>query len=290
MRKFLEEYGFTILAVIVIISLIVISSGIASPVFNAIKNIMTSTGDKTTTIKNYDNEDVDILTKEWKPLEMTDVEMETKDNISIIGNFTPGQIVSIGDSQYRVLAADGTKVKVLSLSAQGSSIFGYSTTYADSILDNTLNNFYTNLPKEIKESIVDEEVSQSYYKLENGTLAGADLQITHDDTSNNYYFKLINTVNVGNRKVYALGIEDIIEYFGNTISNTELNKFVFNSDTMYSDVWLRSGTDVENSGMALFASNGKILNNRSVSGGSYSYHPVFTLDLRILHDMIYKVD
>lgn len=64
MRKFLEEYGFTILAAIVIISLIIISTGIASPVFNAIKNIMTSTGEKTTTIKNHDNEDVDILTKE----------------------------------------------------------------------------------------------------------------------------------------------------------------------------------------------------------------------------------
>lgn len=167
---------------------------------------------------------------------MTDVEMETNDNISIIGNFTPGQIVSIGDGQYRVLDTDGTKAKVLSLSAQGSSIFGSSKEYSGSALDNALNNFYNNLPSEIKESIVDEEISQSYYKLENGTLAGSDLQITHDDVSNNYYFKLINTVNVGNRKVYALGIEDIIEYFGNTISNTELNKFVFNSDTMYSDV------------------------------------------------------
>ena len=38
----------------------------------------------------------------------------------------------------------------------------------------------------------------------------------------------INVAKLRNRKVYALGIEDIIEYFGNIISNTELNKFVFN--------------------------------------------------------------
>ena len=91
------------------------------------------------------------------------------------GDFSmKGNLVTINDTQYRVLAVDGTMAKVMSMANDVSSEFNGSKVtvsfggtdgqkYADSNLDNTMTNYYNSLPSAIQNAIVEQNINQSMY-------------------------------------------------------------------------------------------------------------------------------
>ena len=140
-----------------------------------------------------------------------------------------GDIIYLNNEgkSYRVLKVDGTKIKVLAMHDTTEMKFDSettNTTYAGSDLDNYLNGetdgcFYYSLSDAIKSAIVPQNIVQKFYDMHGST---------NSQTNDNYYnFESVNpnsqlyiwyentneSKEVGQRKVFTLGIEDIIEYF-----------------------------------------------------------------------------
>lgn len=196
------------------------------------------------------------------------------------GDFSSkGNLVTINDTQYRVLEVNGTQVKVLSTESIRTSSFNTSKItvsfgnhtglkYADSALDHSMITFYNNLPSTIKKAIVPQTIYQSMYSYIN--------PIRSTDK--------ITEIEIGQRFVYALDVDDVIDYLGEYSSGEPyvLNEMFFNTTSLSSNIaWLRSVVS-GNSNYALFVNgNSGRLNEASWahSGGVY---PAFVLDLSLL--------
>lgn len=174
-----------------------------------------------------------------------------------------GDIVLFGGHRYRVLKANGWDIEVMCLDivwqryeespsdpehqATFQTADGEATgvKYAGSDLDVYLNEtWYASLPEDVQEAIIEQEgLVQDMYNLdaEEGT---EDFLITGGTFGITYRIKKVSItgVEIGNRKVYELGIQDFIEYFGNQTTNDSINEFYFEvdeSNTILSS-WLNS--------------------------------------------------
>ena len=219
----------------------------------------------------------------------------------VVGDFsTKGSLVTINNTQYRVLAVDGTMAKVMSMANGVSSKFNSSSVtasfggtdgqkYAGSILDNEMTNFYNGLPAELQNAIVEQNISQSMYRWTSGTNASANFSawyakpFTDATTSgNNYYLTRIAEVNVGTRKVFALDVDDVINYLGSNSTAKDVNEMFFekrNSVSRY--VWLRSASS--DSSSSAFRVNGYYGYLSYIHyGNSGEVRPAFVLDLSLL--------
>lgn len=209
-----------------------------------------------------------------------------------------------GDKQYKVLKnISGTTYEVLGLFyTQSSSHFGTSNTYNGSTVDTALNStFYNTLTQTAKSAIVDKSIQQdslytttstsaSGYKAKYGTWSSS----SDPTTPNNYIISTGWLASVGTRHIYALGVQDIIDYCGATTSmtftNTTLNYEniwkMFNTTreggNSMPSVWLRAGygTTGQTQGMVGFlrVGSGKLETNRNDMAYGCPY-PVFQIDL-----------
>ena len=105
MKRFLEDYGFTIVAAIVVISLIMIVTPIGS-------TIQKQTGDLVHSFAAVADDDFNKIDDSTLL-----IDLKNFNKSGVEGDFSrKGNLVTINNTQYRVLAVNGTQVKVMSLS------------------------------------------------------------------------------------------------------------------------------------------------------------------------------
>ena len=217
------------------------------------------------------------------------------------GNFsTKGSLVTVNGKSYKVLESNGTQAKLLAMDSYKESVYNStnvttsfgSTTgqkYAGSTLDIEMTNFYNSLPVELQNAIVEQNISQSMYKRGSDTNASASFSSWYRDSftdtttsGNNYYLTRIAEVDVGNRKVFALDLDDVINYLGSNSTAKDVNEMFFEKRNSVSrDVWLRSAySDYSYCAFYVYGSSG------GLSSFSYDYsfevRPAFVLDLSLL--------
>lgn len=181
------------------------------------------------------------------------------------------------DRQYRVLKiVDGTTVEVLSMEDAGSSVFGSSNTYAGNTLDAYLNTtWYNTLSTAAKAAIVPKNIAQYRYNYS----ASVYNATTHSS------FAVFSTkalyAGIGDRYVYALGVEDIEDYFNHTFSNADIWGLFWNTTTKPSGgglPWLRdASTYIDRYVWEIDYSNGYVGNSASYNSGRI--RPSFQIDL-----------
>lgn len=203
------------------------------------------------------------------------------DIAGVKGDFSSkGNLVTINGTKYRVLTINGTQAKVMSMASVGDSAFNSSNVttsfgsytgqkYENSKLDQSMKNYYNSLPEAIKAAIVPQTIKQSMYSHDNPT------RLAHK----------IAEIEVGQRYIYALDVDDVIEYLGNDYSSGSpyvVNKMFFDTTSLVSRyVWLRSASpDHSNSAFFVYGESGFL-------GGDYhsninEVRPAFVLDLSLL--------
>lgn len=180
----------------------------------------------------------------------TDGVYTVSENVNIIGQYSfadifltyktmpvKGSIINMdignGIKQYRVLKIDKNIAEVVALYRYYStgSAFGTSQNYANSSLDELLNNtMYKSLSSEAKTAIIDKDITQ--YKYTNGSY-DANTHASYAD----YSTKALQSL-VGMRHIYALDIEDVEEYFGGTSGTAELKtQGTFNNQEFIELFW-----------------------------------------------------
>lgn len=115
MKKFLQEYGFTIIAAIVIITLVAFSSPIGSEIKKQTSNITNSFGQVAETQINQIDD--------WVP----DGDISNIDINGVKGDFSrKGNLVTIDGKEFRVLEVNGSKVKVMMMDDYVKTTYGGS--------------------------------------------------------------------------------------------------------------------------------------------------------------------
>lgn len=263
MKKFLSDYGFTILTAIVVITLIAFGSPISSTIQKQTANIVQSLG-------KVANNDLNKIDDSASLIDLTNINKS-----GVVGDFSrKGNLVTINDTQFRVLEVNGTQVKVMSMIDVGNSSFGSSETtlfgdiegqsYSGSALDQAMTSYYNNLPTAIKTAIVPHIINQSMY--------------TYPVTPTNK----IGEVSVGKRYVYALDIDDILQYLESNCSSYTLNEMFFETKSpVNSLIWLRSvGSSRIDYAFTLYGNNGSL--GYSGYRSNYKIRPAFIIDLSLL--------
>ena len=182
-----------------------------------------------------------------------------------------GQILSMdldgqGAKQYRVLSMDGDVAKVMAMYDTLTSVYNSTSTtttmgnltvqkYEESILDTYLNTtWYNTLTSATKAAIVPENVvCDAWYWGDTGDpdytgTYGSSVPGTSSYTISKYAG---GTLNIGNRNVFALGVQDVIDYLNDSsiqvdttaiLRNVNIWKMFWNDEVSHSDkyLWLRS--------------------------------------------------
>lgn len=199
-------------------------------------------------------------------------------------------------SQYRVLKVNGTIVEVLGMSDLQTS-FQYNAAYKDgafdggrngqlysgSDLDNYLNTtWYNTLSTTTKAALVAKNIVQKLYSHSDGTSISATYSGVYGTDNTAYYFIQLDQKTVGNRYVYALGVEDVVEYIGNGTSNfnmSSVNTMYFNqTSSIVHSIWFNSAKAVDIS-RAYYVNGG--LGNFNDVNVTYTarVRPAFQIDL-----------
>lgn len=200
----------------------------------------------------------------------------------VVGDFsTKGNLVSINDTQYRVLSIEGTQAKVLSMGDGQVSFYGglyiNNYNYADSELDKNMTKYYDSLPNSIQNAIVSQNISQGRYSYSSVSSENDVLHI-----GNNYYVNN-ETVSVGDRKVFALDVQDIIDYLGTETSREELSMMFYNTTSTSmngGNSWLRSVNSADTN-RPLRVNNIFSITDWSSDSG-FQLRPAFVIDLSLL--------
>lgn len=153
-----------------------------------------------------------------------------------------------------------------------------------------MNDFYEGLPEELQNAIVEQNISQSMYKLSEGTNANADFSawsanpLTDATTSGaNYYLTKIGEVNVGARKVFTLDIDDVISYLGTNSTAKDVNELFFGAiDNVERYVWLRSAYLGEWSYEVFCVDGYYAYLGSDLCFSSLEIRPAFVIDLSLL--------
>ena len=210
------------------------------------------------------------------------------------GDFsTKGNLVSINGTQYRILAVNGTQAKVMSMASVGDSVFNNSSVttsfggtngqkYAGSNLDSKMTEFYNLLPSTIQDAIIEQNINQTMYSFTRSVPAGSTATSVASN-NDDYIIEKKGEINVGSRKVYALDVDDVLEYLGLSFTWKQLNKMVFDTEsTVNRNVWLRSAySDYSSSAFFVYGDYGN-LSKDIYCYSSIEVRPAFVLDLSLL--------
>lgn len=144
-----------------------------------------------------------------------------------------GQVIKLGNSEYRVISIDDSIAKVIDLNNYGYlANNGENNIYENSPLDKLLNEeYYNDLADDVKNAIIEKEINVNGYVL--------DFEEETDNHTSDARYNSKTPVETLNRKVYALDLEDIEDYFNNVFTGEDIQNF-FNSTQAI--IWLRSST------------------------------------------------
>ena len=237
MKSFLEEYGFSILAAIVVILLIMMMS----PVGTAIKDSLA------TVVTKFTNTSEDgMQTANDRLPYLYDTAAATKGDIVELEHFK--------GHKFRILEDDGETITLMAMQEEGKTYFrtenirenfGVHTgpKYADSELDRAMEDWVDNtLPEFYRERIVPRTIYQNAYLsgwYEDTDYYGKPLfymLLSVEETGSagrvdklwGIYSAHNHPVLIGERRAYALSIEEAYKYFGkDTISDPEIKEFSF---------------------------------------------------------------
>lgn len=222
-----------------------------------------------------------------------------------------GQILSMdldgnGAKQYRVLSMNGDIAKVMAMYDTLTSIWdgSYSTTtmgtltvakYEESTIDTYLNTtWYNTLTSATKAAIVPESVVCDAWYWGNtgdpdytGTF-GTAIPGTENYTISKYAG---GTLNIGNKNVFALGVQDVIDYLNDSfvqvdstaiLRNVNIWKMFWNDEVSHSGYpWLRSSrADDSNSVWRVNGGMGYLYGG--VVSSSRIIRPTLNLDLSLV--------
>lgn len=212
-----------------------------------------------------------------------------------------------GAKDYRVLKISGSVAQVMAMYDDLSSVWdeSYLTTtmgtltvakYEGSTLDTYLNStWYNTLTSAVKAAIVPEGIVCDAWYLSSSTASGDPVYSGTYGTSvpgtSNYSIGKYagGTLNIGNRNIFALGVQDVIDYLNDSavqvdttaiLRNVNIWKMFWNDEVRHSGkyLWLlSSGADYSN--YAWYVSGG---NGRFYDGGvGYSrvVRPALNLDI-----------
>lgn len=208
------------------------------------------------------------------------------------------------DEIYRVLNMNGTNAKLLAMDNLNNSTYrfynggqeeyatfsgsGNYIAYANSLVDTALTTWYNGLHSTVKNAIQDTMVTQNLYMAQDSQLqAGLSYDYSYEYNWSNpdHYVWFGGSTIVGNRKVFLLGVEDIFEYYGKSIINSnELNDMFWGTSgrTQENDtLWLNSAA-VATSNTCLWTVNGfrGTLNHDSLySNYIFGVRAAFVIDL-----------
>ena len=208
-----------------------------------------------------------------------------------------------GAKQYRVLSMNGDVAKVMAMYDDLTSAYNSTSTtttmgtltvqkYEGSTLDTYLNTtWYNTLTSATKAAIVPESVvCDAWYW---GNTGDPDYTGTYGNsvpgTSNYTISKYTGgTLNIGERNVFALGVQDVIDYLNDSsvqvdttaiLRNVNIWKMFWNDEVLhYSYPWLRSSlAAVSNSAWLVGGGDGYL----GYGGVNYSYvvRPALNLNL-----------
>ena len=209
-----------------------------------------------------------------------------------------------GAKQYRVLSTDGYVAKVMAMYDTLTSAWdaNYSTTtmgtlsvakYEGSTLDTYLNTtWYNTLTSATKAAIVPENVvCDAWYWGNAGDPDYTGTKGTSVPGKSNYTISKYagGTLNIGNRNVFALGVQDVIDYLNDSsvqvdttaiLRNVNIWKMFWNDEVSHSGKypWLQS-SDADDSTYAWYVDGGTgNLNSYDVLS-SYVVRPALNLNL-----------
>ena len=210
----------------------------------------------------------------------------------------------LGAKQYRVIKSSGEVAQVIAMYDDLTSVWRneYSTTtmgtltvakYEGSTLDTYLNTtWYNTLTSTTKAAIVPENViCDAWYWGNTGDPDYTGTYGTAVPGTNNYTISKYagDTLNIGNRNVFALGVQDVIDYLNDSsvqvdataiLRNVNIWKMFWNDEVSHSGkyLWLRSSdADDSNYAWSVHGSNGNLNSNRV--GSSRVVRPALNLNL-----------
>ena len=211
---------------------------------------------------------------------------------------TKGQIITIEGKQYRVLSTSGAKAKVFAMTDATSMKFNDSSIttsfggtsgqkYEGSKLDNYLeNSWYAGLSQDMKDAIVPQDITQNMFKWQ-GTPAVLsswykDGFAEADTSGTNYTLSKTGSISIGSRHVFALDVQDVIDYLGSSFQPQDLNEMFWQQRSTISKwIWLRSA-------IAVYADNAFYVNgnygnvNYSNCTSTYAVRPAFIINLSMI--------
>lgn len=173
------------------------------------------------------------------------------------------------EREYRVLSVNGSVCKVMGMWDDLTSKFNSSTTttmgsltvqkYEGGTLDTYLNTtWYNTLSTEAKNAIVPENIVCDAWYWDSSTTSGDPVYSGSYGTKipGTYYYAIGKyaggTLNIGNRNVFALGVQDVIDYLNDSsvqvdtttiLRNVNIWKMFWNDEVSNSNkrtLWLRS--------------------------------------------------
>lgn len=213
-----------------------------------------------------------------------------------------------GAKQYRVLSMNGDVAKAVAmydtLTSKWNNDISKTTTmgtltvakYEGSDIDTYLNTtWYNTLTSATKAAIVPESVVCDAWYWSSSTASGDPVYSgTHGTsvpgTSNYSIGKYAGgTLNIGNRNVFALGVQDVIDYLNDSavqvdtsaiLRNVNIWKMFWNDEVQHSDkyLWLRSSVADASNRAWIVNSDGGNLFNLGVYD-SYVVRPALNLNL-----------
>lgn len=196
--------------------------------------------------------------------------------------YSKGQIITMNldgtDREYRILTINGNIAEVVAMFDPNTRCTFNSNnvnTYGGGDLDTYLNTtWYGGLTTAAKNAIVSKTLTQYQYSY--------DFYAYNETTHASYAKYSTKSVKASGltRKVYALDIEDIENYFNHTFSEADILELFWNVRTKPSsakEVWTRSAISGKSNmawyvGTYGYMSNGRVTNNNAV-------RPAFTIDL-----------
>lgn len=244
MKKFFSEYGFVALTVIAVVMLI----GMVSPIGAKVKENMLS-------LANKEGDTMETIADAGLKIRAGDVISGEEDGTVTIP--VKGDLITIEGAQYRVLSMSGTQAKVLAMTDATEIEFNDSSVitsfngssgqkYEGSKIDNYLENeWFAGLSQTMKDAIVAQDIEQNAFVWKGTPVVLSSWYKTNfaeSDTSGvNYTLSKTGSVSVGSRHVFALDIQDVIDYLGSEFNPQDLNEMFWQQrSTIRKNIWLRS--------------------------------------------------
>ena len=208
------------------------------------------------------------------------------------------------ERQYRVIKCNGNVAQVMAMYDTLTSAWdaNYSTTtmgtltvakYEGSTIDTYLNTtWYNTLTSATKAAIVPENVvCDAWYWNSTGDPDYTGTYGTAVPGTSNYTISKYagGTLNIGNRNVFALGVQDVIDYLNDSsvqvdttaiLRNVNIWKMFWNDEVSHSGkyLWLRSSAAYDSSYVWRVLGGSGYLRSSGVSG-SYVVRPALNLDM-----------